>query len=322
MLLYRFSDSPLLGPVLDLMTRCLTRLSLLLSVLVPFNGVVNNGLVGVQAQYLLGLGTADITGPVVETNMMGYASLGQTDTGLHMRQRSRAFIVADAASPTNRVVFVNAGSPITVNACFPDTYPSRPVDIAMGDTGIRRSILAELATLYGSLYTATNVAISSTHQHSGVGGYLENLLPQVTSLGYVPQTAAAIVAGTVLAIQRAHNSLNPGSLSVGNATVLNANINRSPTAYLANPAEERAQYEFDQDKDMSVLRFNDASGNARGLLSFFPVHGTSLYEVRDICGITGVLTDAIFRLRTTLLSVETTRAWRLTCMNVGAACLR
>ncbi len=30
---------------------------------------------------------------------------------------------------------------------------------------------------------------------------------------------------------------------------------------------------------MTVLRFDDASGNARGLLSFFAVHGTSIYEV-------------------------------------------
>lgn len=195
----------------------------------------------------------------------------------------------------------------------------------MGDTGVRRSILAELATLYGDLYTPSNVAISSTHQHSGVGGYLEDLLPQVTSLGYVPQTAEAIINGTVLAIQRAHNSLAPGSLSVGNATVLNANINRSPTAYLANPAEERAQYEYDQDKDMSVLRFDDPSGNARGLISFFPVHGTSLYEVcvfwvlkPSIAGFSGILAYTTFHSRIIRLSVVTTRAWQPTCTNVGA----
>jgi hypothetical protein len=34
----------------------------------------------------------------------------QTDTGLHMRQRSRAFIVADASKPENRIVFINAGT--------------------------------------------------------------------------------------------------------------------------------------------------------------------------------------------------------------------
>ncbi|KAG6816654.1 hypothetical protein H0H87_004297 [Tephrocybe sp. NHM501043] len=153
----------------------------------------------------------------------------------------------------------------------------------MGDTGVRRSIIAQLSSLFPGVYTETNVAFIGTHQHSGVGGYLENLLPQITSLGYVKQTADAIVTGTVKAVQRAHASLAPGKLSVGNTTILDANINRSPTAYLANPAAERARYQFDQDKDMTVLRFDDANGNARGLLSFFAVHGTSLYEVcRDV----------------------------------------
>ncbi|KAJ6473129.1 Neutral/alkaline nonlysosomal ceramidase [Mycena sanguinolenta] len=210
-----------------------------------------------QSQYLLGLGIADITGPVVETNMMGYASLGQTDTGLHMRQRARAWIIGETATTANRVVFVNA-------------------DIAMGDTGVRRAIIAGLAGKYGTLYTAQNVAISSTHQHSGVGGYLENLLPQITSLGFVEQTYDAIVTGVLLAIDRAHNSLAPGSLSVGNTSVVGGNANRSPTAYLANPADERAMYVDeggDQDKIMSLLSFG-----SRGFLSWFPVHGTSLYE--------------------------------------------
>ncbi|ETW74738.1 hypothetical protein HETIRDRAFT_391411 [Heterobasidion irregulare TC 32-1] len=217
------------------------------------------GVQPVAAQYLLGLGIGDITGPVVETNMMGYASLAQTDTGLHLRQRSRAWIVADAANPSNRFVFINA-------------------DIAMGDTGIRRSVVSQLSSLYPGVYSNTNVALVSTHQHSGVGGYLENLLPQITSLGYVKETADAIVAGTVLAVQRAHASLAPGKLSIGNTSVVDGNINRSPSAYLANPAAERALYQYDQDKELSLLRFDDAQGNARGFLSFFPVHGTSLYE--------------------------------------------
>ena len=152
----------------------------------------------------------------------------------------------------------------------------------MGDTGIRRSVVSQLSTLYPGVYTNTNVALVSTHQHSGVGGYLENLLPQITSLGYVKETADAIVAGTVLAVQRAHASLAPGKLSIGNTSVVDGNINRSPSAYLANPAAERALYQYDQDKELSLLRFDDAQGNARGFLSFFPVHGTSLYEVRVV----------------------------------------
>lgn len=159
---------------------------------------------------------------------------------------------------------------------IPLTFP----DIAMGDDGVRRTIVSQLSSQFSGLYTDANIAFVGTHQHSGVGGYLENLLPQVTSLGYVNQTASAIVTGTVLAVTRAHNSLAPGSLKVGNTTILDGNINRSPTAYLANPAAERARYEFDQDKDITVLRFEDTAGKARGLLSFFAVHGTSLYNVR------------------------------------------
>ncbi|KAF8622942.1 hypothetical protein AX15_006618 [Amanita polypyramis BW_CC] len=212
-----------------------------------------------SAQYLLGLGIGDVTGPIVETNMMGYASLSQVDTGLHMRQRSRAFIVAEASQPSNRIVFINS-------------------DIAMGDTGTRRTIVSLLSSQYPGLYTDQNIAFAGTHQHSGVGGYLENLLPQITSFGYVNQTADAIIKGSVLAVQRAHQNLAPGHLSLGNTTIFNANINRSPTAYLANPAEERARYTYDQDKDMTLLRFDDINGNARGFLNFFAVHGTSLYQ--------------------------------------------
>ncbi|KAG9312567.1 Neutral/alkaline nonlysosomal ceramidase [Chiua virens] len=231
----------------------------------PQSVVDNAVLLGANdGQYLIGLGIGDVTGPVVETNMMGYASLAQTDTGLHMRQRSRAFIIADPndqTSSASRILLVSS-------------------DICMGDTGVRRSILDALSNdpVLGGLYTSSNTALVGTHSHAGVGGYLEDLLPQVTSLGYVNQSAQAIVDGTLTAIRKAHASLALGSVSVGNTTLLGANRNRSPSAYLANPAEERARYQYDQDKELSVLRLGDENGNAKGLISFFPVHGTSLYE--------------------------------------------
>ena len=148
----------------------------------------------------------------------------------------------------------------------------------MGDTGVRRSIVAELSAQFPGLYTNDNIAFVGTHAHSGVGGYLENLLPQITSLGYVNQTASAIIQGTVLAAQRAHANLAPGSLSLGNTSIVDGNINRSPYSYLQNPADERARYEFDTDKDMTLVRFDDDNGSARGFLAFYAVHGTSLYE--------------------------------------------
>lgn len=149
----------------------------------------------------------------------------------------------------------------------------------MGDTGVRRTIISELEAAYPGLYTGgTNVALVGTHQHSGVGGYLEDLLPQITALGYVNQSASAIIQGSLLAVQRAHANLALGQLSVGNTTIVDGNINRSPFAYLANPEEERERYAFDQDKEMTLVRFDDTEGNARGFLGFYAVHGTSLYE--------------------------------------------
>jgi neutral ceramidase len=186
----------------------------------------------------------------------------------------------------------------------------------MGDTGTRRSIVSALSAKYPGVYNDNNIAIASTHSHAGVGGYLENLLPQITALGYVKQTADAIVTGTVLAVQRAHDSLAPGSLAIGNTTVLNGNINRSPFAYLANPASERARYQYDQDKDMSLLRFNDANGNARGFISFFPVHGTSLYMARAFSVDRDV--NKLVPLRIIPSSAVITREWRLTFTKVGA----
>ena len=99
----------------------------------------------------------------------------------------------------------------------------------------------------------------------------------MTSLGFVGESYNAIVQGTLAAVQKAHNSLAPGTLAFGKTELLDANINRSPYSYLQNPAEERARYAYDQDKDFSLLNFRDLSGQSRGFLSFFAVHGTSLY---------------------------------------------
>lgn len=48
---------------------------------------------------------------------------------------------------------------------------------------------------------------------------------------------------------------------------------------MANPAEERAQYSDSTDKEMTVLRFQRASdGKNMGILTWYPVHGTSVYQ--------------------------------------------
>lgn len=58
-----------------------------------------------SSNYLIGLGSYDITGPAADVNMMGYANMEQIASGVHFRLRARTFIVAEPQG--SRVVFVN-----------------------------------------------------------------------------------------------------------------------------------------------------------------------------------------------------------------------
>ncbi|KAA8571727.1 hypothetical protein EYC84_001706 [Monilinia fructicola] len=208
------------------------------------NGQEEDGSTSKGSQYLLGVGKADITGPVVEINMMGYADPKQVGSGLRQRLYSRAFIVGDIERPEDRFVYL-------------------VLDIQSGDTA--------------------NVAVTGTHSHSGPGAWLNYLLPQITSKGFSKQSYQAIVDGAVLSIQRAHAILQPGYLSVGSTKVFGANINRSLYAYLANPEEERARHNTSAEddgsveKDLTLLKLSRASdGKNIGVLTWFPTHGTSM----------------------------------------------
>ncbi|QUC23100.1 uncharacterized protein UV8b_07341 [Ustilaginoidea virens] len=217
-------------------------------------------------QHLLGVGKADITGPVVEINLMGYADFAQIGRGLRQRLYSRAFIVGDLKNPEDRFVYL-------------------VLDIQSGDTAVRYGILRGLQALGPrySMYGQDNVAVTATHSHSGPGAWLNYLLPQIPSKGFDKQSYRAIVEGCVLSIRRAHESLAPGHLSIGSTKIANANINRSLFAYLANPEEERARYNVSSeddgsvDKEMTLLKFARASdGRGIGVLTWFPTHGTSM----------------------------------------------
>lgn len=218
-------------------------------------------------QYLLGVGKGDITGPVVEINLMGYADPKQVGTGLRQRLYSRAFIVGDMSNPSDRFVYL-------------------VLDTQSGDTAVRYGILSglrELGSEY-SVYGQHNVAVTGTHSHSGPAGWLNYLLPQITSKGFDHQGYRAIVDGAILSIVRAHESLQPGHLSAGSAKVKGANINRSLFAYLANPEAERAKYNTSTEddgsveKDLTLLKFQRASDRKNiGVLTWFPTHGTSMY---------------------------------------------
>ncbi|KAK9785596.1 hypothetical protein WJX73_002285 [Symbiochloris irregularis] len=213
--------------------------------------------------YLVGTGKADITGPAADVNLMGYASPGQLAAGIYTRLYARAFMIADQADPSKRFVFVN-------------------MDACMAAQGVTLAVLHKLKEQYKGVYTEQNVALSGIHTHSGPGGYLQYVLYDITSLGFVQQSFDALVDGIVEAIAQAHDSLAPGHLQVTQGELLEANINRSPTAYEANPAEERARFDHDTDKTLTLLKLLDAQGMGVGAVAWYAVHCTSINNTNSL----------------------------------------
>lgn len=114
------------------------------------SGSDNNTANAIADTYLIGVGKADITGPVVEVNLMGYADPKQVGTGLRHRLYSRAFIVGDFKIPADRFVYL-------------------VLDTQSGDTAVRYGILEKLRNLgpeYAG-YGHHNIAVTGTHSHSG-----------------------------------------------------------------------------------------------------------------------------------------------------------
>ncbi|XP_038715481.1 neutral ceramidase 2-like [Tripterygium wilfordii] len=208
--------------------------------------------------YLIGVGSYDMTGPAAGVNMMGYANMDQVTAGIHFRLRARTFIVAENAQGGARFAFVN-------------------LDAGMASQLVTIKVLERIKSRFGDLYTEENVAISGIHTHAGPGGYLQYMVYSVTSLGFVQQSFDAIVSAIEQSIVQAHENLKPGSIFINKGDVENAGINRSPSAYLFNPAEERARYKDNVDKEMTLLKFVDGgSRNSIGAFSWHATHGTSM----------------------------------------------
>ncbi|KAI8906199.1 Neutral/alkaline nonlysosomal ceramidase [Powellomyces hirtus] len=213
-----------------------------------------------DAGLLAGVGMADITPPIGEIVMMGYASLDQRANGVHLRIRARAYIFANPSQPNRRVVFVST-------------------DTGSASHHVRQMAVnylkSKLSTADAALYNADNIMVSATHTHAGPGGYNDDFLYQVSTLGTVPRTREAIAQGIAQAILEAHRNVAPSTVTVTSGNLDNASINRSKKSYLANPAAERAKYTSDIDQTMVQLMIKDGQG-LKGIVNWFAVHPVSM----------------------------------------------
>jgi neutral ceramidase len=85
---------------------------------------------------------------------------------------------------------------------------------------------------------------------------LSLVLYEIPVKGWLEETVQAVVSGIVNSIVKAHYHLEKGRVTFNTHELLDTNINRSPSAYSANPPKERAQYTHNVDKDMSLLGFH------------------------------------------------------------------
>lgn len=240
---------------------------------------------------------------------MGYARTSQVAHGIHQRLRARAFIMAEPqnANTQERVegmllpeeedeVFAlrrnqrrekdYTGTRDTSHGTEADpdkTVCFVSIDAGMGSDLLNVLVLERLQSLIPGqggkpVCHLENLVISGTHTHSAPGGFLQYALFQLTSLGYSHETMEAYVEGVTQALLRAYRSLQPGSIEVAQDLLTDASVNRSPSSYLLNPPEERAEYEpmGDTDKTMLQITLTSDKGERLGALNWFAVHGTSM----------------------------------------------
>ncbi|KAK2153548.1 hypothetical protein LSH36_293g02004 [Paralvinella palmiformis] len=195
-----------------------------------------------------------MTGLVSEGALYGYARPNQDARGLHIRQFARAFIFQ--VEESHVVVVVS--------------------DVCMITQALHKEVLERLAMLYGDLYRQDNVMLLPQHTHSSPGGMHTYFMYQAPSQGFINETFMAYTDGIVKAIQRAHDRLQEGEVYVNSGELLDASDNRSPYAYYNNPEEELARYTHNTDKEMTILKIKGSNDDDLGVISFFPVHTTSM----------------------------------------------
>jgi neutral ceramidase len=217
---------------------------------------------------LIGTGISDITGPIAEVRMMGYANIDQVASGLHMRLYARAFVFANPNSG-RRVVMVTA-------------------ELGQIFSSLKQGVIRRLQQIYGPKYDDGNVMISATHTHAGPGGYSHHAIFNITCLGFIQQNYDAIVDGITKAIVQADGNVAPATLRVATGYMMvpdtirvatgnmlaSGSVNRSRFAHQLN--RDLTSGMSDVNREMLVLRVDRPTTGPAGVIAWFPVHNTSM----------------------------------------------
>lgn len=211
------------------------------------------------ANYNIGTGVYDITGPAAENGFFGYSNWEQQTQGIHTRSRAHAYIVESPQSH-QRVVFVSA-------------------DLGSIFQSVKIEVVKRLAPLFGSTYTDDNIMLSATHTHVAAGGSSHYSLFEIASAseamvlgGYSSENFEVIVNGIVEAIKLAHNNLGPGDIELVQGRLTGAAVNRSLPAYYNNDDYDPSASQTND--TMTLLKFKKSNGKEVGMVAWFSAHPT------------------------------------------------
>jgi len=208
-----------------------------------------------EATLLVGRGLSDITGEAGGCGMLGYGKADQQTEGIHMRQRTRAFVIAAGAAGPRVLLIVN--------------------DLPLVFDSVHQEVLRRLRLTYGDRYSAANTMITATHTHCAPGGYSHHLLYNSNTKGFRPKTFGALVDGILEAVVRAHADLVPSRLVLAHGELHDASVNRSRVAFERNPATDRAFFPEAIDPQTTLLRI-ERVGKTVGAINWFATHNTSM----------------------------------------------
>lgn len=210
----------------------------------------------------LGLGRADITACVEGMSMWGWGASGNVATGVAMPLHARAVALAESSTAPPLVMV--------------------SVELGMVSEALRRRVLRRIADTKLPV-DEHRLVLTANHTHSGPSGFSSYLLYALAGPGYSPVLVDRLADGIFEAISIALRTLRPGRVRSARGDIPLSepvSVNRSLAAYNRNPEVRPLDPERSDEavsRRMTVLRFEGARGEPRGMWATFAVHGTSVH---------------------------------------------
>ncbi|EMY70895.1 neutral/alkaline non-lysosomal ceramidase N-terminal domain-containing protein [Leptospira vanthielii] len=208
-----------------------------------------------RSVYSAAMAKKDITGPSVGVMFWGFAREDQTGVGIHTRQFARSLVIRDQSSK-KLLAYVTA-------------------EVGGIPFEIQRDVVKRLQSELDPGFNYGNVLINASHTHSGPAGHFHYSEVSFYSKDFYSESYAVLRDGIFESIKDAYLKMKPAELTVGKTMVSEAGVNRSLSAYLANPESERKTYSDNIDREMLQLTVSVA-GVPVGFVNWYGVHPTNI----------------------------------------------